>query len=96
MKAATGLNTLEALRRASLEDRPKAAATETLAHPRDIFRSAIQAGATRLMVAHNHPSASVDPSPEDIASEDASRASSMGGTSAFWVFAMVMLFRKLI
>ena len=41
-------------------------ATETLAHPRDIFRSAIQAGATRLMVAHNHPSASVEPSPEDI------------------------------
>ncbi len=42
-------------------------ATETLAHPRDIFRSAIQAGATRLIVAHNHPSNSTDPSPEDIA-----------------------------
>ncbi|MBF2078399.1 MAG: DNA repair protein RadC [Synechococcales cyanobacterium T60_A2020_003] len=42
-------------------------ATETLAHPRDIFREAIRQGATRLIIAHNHPSGSVDPSPEDIA-----------------------------
>lgn len=41
-------------------------ATETLAHPRDIFREVIKQGATRLIVAHNHPSGSVDPSPEDI------------------------------
>ncbi|MBE9180721.1 DNA repair protein RadC [Oculatella sp. LEGE 06141] len=41
-------------------------ATETLAHPRDIFREVIRRGATRLIVAHNHPSGSVDPSPEDI------------------------------
>ena len=43
-------------------------ATETLAHPRDIFRSAVQQGDTvRLIVAHNHPSGSLDPSNEDIA-----------------------------
>lgn len=41
-------------------------ATETLAHPRDIFREAIRQGATRLIVAHNHPSGNVDPSHEDI------------------------------
>ncbi|MEB3337115.1 MAG: DNA repair protein RadC, partial [Leptolyngbyaceae bacterium] len=41
-------------------------ATETLAHPRDIFREVIRQGATRLIVAHNHPSGSVEPSPEDI------------------------------
>lgn len=41
-------------------------ATETLAHPRDIFREVIRHGATRVIVAHNHPSGSLDPSPEDI------------------------------
>ncbi|NET53605.1 MAG: JAB domain-containing protein [Merismopedia sp. SIO2A8] len=42
-------------------------ATETLAHPRDIFREAIRQGATRLIVAHNHPSGNVEPSQDDIA-----------------------------
>lgn len=42
-------------------------ATETLAHPRDIFREVIRRGATRVILAHNHPSASVDPSDEDLA-----------------------------
>ncbi|MDX2231064.1 MAG: DNA repair protein RadC [Leptolyngbyaceae cyanobacterium bins.349] len=41
-------------------------ATETLAHPRDIFREVIKHGATRLIVAHNHPSGNTEPSPEDI------------------------------
>ena len=41
-------------------------ATETLAHPRDIFREVIRQGATRAIVAHNHPSGNVDPSLEDI------------------------------
>lgn len=41
-------------------------ATETLAHPRDIFREVIRQGATRVIVAHNHPSGSVEPSPEDL------------------------------
>lgn len=42
-------------------------ATETLAHPRDIFREALKSGAVKLIVAHNHPSGNTDPSPEDIA-----------------------------
>jgi len=42
-------------------------ATETLASPRDIFREVLRQGATRVVVAHNHPSGSVEPSPEDIA-----------------------------
>ncbi|MGC1310156.1 MAG: DNA repair protein RadC [Phormidesmis sp.] len=41
-------------------------ATETLAHPRDIFREVIKRGATRVIVAHNHPSGSLEPSAEDI------------------------------
>jgi len=41
-------------------------ATETLAHPREIFREVIRQGATRLIVAHNHPSGSVEASEEDI------------------------------
>ncbi|NJM57241.1 MAG: DNA repair protein RadC [Synechococcales cyanobacterium RU_4_20] len=42
-------------------------ATETLAHPREIFREVIRTGSTRVIVAHNHPSGSVAPSPEDLA-----------------------------
>lgn len=42
-------------------------ATETLAHPRDIFREIIRQGAVRAIVAHNHPSGNTEPSPEDIA-----------------------------
>ena len=41
-------------------------ATETLIHPREIFREVIKQGATRLIVAHNHPSGSLEPSPEDV------------------------------
>jgi DNA repair protein RadC len=41
-------------------------ATETLAPPREIFREVIRQGATRLVVAHNHPSGNVEPSPQDI------------------------------
>jgi len=41
-------------------------ATETLAHPRDIFREVLRQGATRVIVAHNHPSGSVDPSNDDL------------------------------
>jgi DNA repair protein RadC len=41
-------------------------ATETLAHPRDIFREVLRQGAVRVIVAHNHPSGNVEPSPEDI------------------------------
>jgi DNA repair protein RadC len=42
-------------------------ATETIAHPRDIFREVIRQGAVRVIVAHNHPSGILDPSPEDMA-----------------------------
>lgn len=42
-------------------------ATETIAHPRDVFREAIRQGAVRIIVAHNHPSGTLDPSREDIA-----------------------------
>ena len=41
-------------------------ATETIAHPRDIFREVLKRGATRVIVAHNHPSGSLEPSHEDI------------------------------
>jgi DNA repair protein RadC len=41
-------------------------ATETLAHPREIFASLLRAGATRAIIAHNHPSGSTEPSQEDI------------------------------
>ena len=38
----------------------------SIIHPREIFRSAILAGrATSLILAHNHPSGSPDPSAED-------------------------------
>jgi DNA repair protein RadC len=42
-------------------------ATETLAPPREIFREIIRQGAVRAIVAHNHPSGNLDPSPEDVA-----------------------------
>ncbi|MGF1478612.1 MAG: DNA repair protein RadC [Cyanophyceae cyanobacterium] len=42
-------------------------ATETLIHPREVFREVIRQGATKLIIAHNHPSGNVEPSPEDIA-----------------------------
>ena len=41
-------------------------ATETLASPRDIFREVLRQGATRAIIAHNHPSGNVEPSGEDI------------------------------
>ncbi|MFM2312774.1 MAG: repair protein RadC [Cyanobacteriota bacterium] len=41
-------------------------ATETLVHPREIFREAVRQGAIKLIIAHNHPSGSLDPSAEDI------------------------------
>ena len=41
-------------------------ATETIAHPRDIFREVLKSGAVRVIIAHNHPSGNTNPSPEDI------------------------------
>ncbi|MGL5793842.1 MAG: RadC family protein, partial [Waterburya sp.] len=41
-------------------------ATETLVHPREIFQEIIRQGATKLIIAHNHPSGNLEPSPEDL------------------------------
>jgi len=35
-------------------------------HPREVFAPAIKRGAAAIIVAHNHPSGDVTPSPEDI------------------------------
>ncbi len=35
-------------------------------HPRDIFREAIRLNSCAIIIAHNHPSRSVDPSPADL------------------------------
>ncbi len=42
-------------------------ATAILVDPREIFGSVLQTRGTRLIVAHNHPTGSLQPSPEDIA-----------------------------
>lgn len=41
-------------------------ATETLVHPREIFREVMKQGATKLIIGHNHPSGNLEPSSEDI------------------------------
>ena len=41
-------------------------ATETVVHPREIFRATIKQGATKLIIAHNHPSGNLEPSQADI------------------------------
>lgn len=38
----------------------------TLLHPREVFRTAIQRGASALVLVHNHPSGDPAPSAEDI------------------------------
>ena len=45
-------------------------ATASLVHPREVFKPAILAGASAMIVAHNHPSGDWTPSPED---KDATR-----------------------
>ena len=40
--------------------------THTVADPRVIFRNAINKGATKIIIAHNHPSGRLKPSAEDI------------------------------
>jgi DNA repair protein RadC len=39
---------------------------ESLAHPREIFEPAILASAVAIILAHNHPSGSLEPSDDDI------------------------------
>lgn len=38
----------------------------TQAHSREVFRNAILFGASKIILAHNHPSGSTEPSSEDI------------------------------
>lgn len=38
----------------------------TVVHPREVFRPAILANSCAVVIAHNHPSGSLEPSPEDI------------------------------
>ncbi len=41
-------------------------ATETLVHSREVFKEAIRQSATNIIIAHNHPSGNLEPSPEDL------------------------------
>ena len=45
----------------------------TRAHPREFLRPAIEHGAAAFILAHNHPSGSTEPSPEDLAFTRAAR-----------------------
>ncbi len=38
----------------------------SLVHPREVFEPALRHGAASVIVAHNHPSGSAEPSPEDL------------------------------
>jgi DNA repair protein RadC len=40
-------------------------ANRTIVHPREVFRHAIADNASAIVVAHNHPSGGLTPSPED-------------------------------
>jgi len=42
-------------------------ATQSLAHPREVFRQAIRDGAACIAIAHNHPSGDPEPSSSDLA-----------------------------
>ena len=41
--------------------------TMSLVHPREVFKAALLANSHGMIVAHNHPAGSLDPSNEDIA-----------------------------
>lgn len=38
----------------------------TIVHPREVFYEAIKDNATAIIVAHNHPSGNLEPSPDDL------------------------------
>jgi len=40
---------------------------ESLVHPREVFKEAIEASASQIIIAHNHPSENPVASPEDVA-----------------------------
>ncbi|MBI2008977.1 DNA repair protein RadC [Candidatus Saccharibacteria bacterium] len=39
----------------------------SVVHPREVFKEAIQASASQIIIAHNHPSGDPEASPEDVA-----------------------------
>lgn len=41
-------------------------ATSAPVHPREVFQAAILAGSVSIVLVHNHPSGSIEPSPEDV------------------------------
>jgi DNA repair protein RadC len=41
--------------------------TESLIHPREVFKEAVRFSAAALVLVHNHPSGDPEPSPQDIA-----------------------------
>ena len=43
----------------------------SVVHPRDIFREAVKVSASRIILAHNHPSGSISPSQADIETTEA-------------------------
>lgn len=44
--------------------------SESIVHPREVFRAAIVFGASSIIVAHNHPSGALELSKEDIATTE--------------------------
>ncbi len=40
--------------------------TANIVHPREVFQPAVEHGAVAIIVAHNHPSGTLDPTPEDL------------------------------
>ncbi len=48
-----------------LQEVTRGLVNSSLVHPREVFRMAIVMGATSIVVAHNHPSGDLTPSPED-------------------------------
>lgn len=47
-------------------DASKGITNASLVHPREVFKRAIVNNATGVLCIHNHPSGSIEPSPEDI------------------------------
>ncbi|NWG03579.1 MAG: JAB domain-containing protein [Syntrophaceae bacterium] len=39
---------------------------KTIVHPREVFKAAILSNSSSIALAHNHPSGSLNPSPDDI------------------------------
>lgn len=49
-----------------VEETARGTVTGVDVHPREVFKSPILLGASAIIVAHNHPSGDVTPSPEDL------------------------------